>query len=256
MSAPTPSPDKASERSGILPRAGLSMRRRPQLSDEVAGHLRSSIMSGALRPGDFIRLDETAAELGVSVTPVREALLTLRGEGMVESAPNRGYRVSPLNRSDIDDIFWLQGQIAVELALRAVDRVTAEDLVRLAELNERLRQLVVLPGGVAPDVERIADAEFDFHREVNRIADSPKLAWFLNNAARSIPYRLYARDAGWGTKAVAAHTKLIEAMRVRDHNDAITQTLVQFDDAAARLVEHRRRVVSDGAVAQDGPLPI
>ena len=98
---------------------------------------------------------------------------------------------------------------------------------------------------VAADLERIADAEFDFHREVNRIAGSPKLAWFLNNAARVIPYRLYARDTGWGTKAVTAHTKLIEAMRVRDHNEVITQTLVQFDDAAERLVEHRRRVVTD-----------
>ncbi len=117
--------------------------------------------------------------------------------------------------------------------------------MRLAELNERLRSLVALPGGAVPDVERIADAEFDFHREVNRIAGSPKLAWFLNNAARVIPYRLYARDTGWGTKAVAAHAKLIEAMRVRDHNEVITQTLVQFDDAAERLVEHRRRVVTD-----------
>lgn len=242
MAAPAPSPRAATGQRGIPPRVGSAMRRRPQLSDEVASHLRGAIMSGALRPGDFVRLDETAAELGVSVTPVREALLTLRGEGMVESAPNRGYRVSPLTKTDIDDIFWLQGQIAVELALRAVDRATADDLSRLAELNERLRMLVVLPDGVAPDVERIADAEFDFHRELNRIADSPKLAWFLNSASRTIPYRLYARDPGWGTKAVGAHTELIEAIRAQDHNEAITQTLVQFDDAAARLVEHRRRV--------------
>ncbi|UYP19289.1 GntR family transcriptional regulator [Rhodococcus sp. Z13] len=226
-------------------RSGAPMRRRPQLSDEVARHLRGSIMSGVLRPGDFIRLDETAAELGVSVTPVREALLTLRGEGMVESAPNRGYRVAPLTRQDIDDIFWLQGQIAVELALRAVDRVTSEDLGRLTELNERLRMLVSLPEGVSPDVERIADAEFDFHRELNRIADSPKLAWFLNAAARTIPYRLYARDTDWGTLAVRSHTALIDALGRQDHNEVITQTLLQFEDAAARLAAHRQRVGID-----------
>ncbi len=84
------------------------IRRRPQLSDDVAAHVRNLIMSGGVRPGDFVRLDETAAELGVSVTPVREALLTLRGEGLVELVPHRGYVVSPLDRSDIDDIFWLQ----------------------------------------------------------------------------------------------------------------------------------------------------
>ncbi len=59
--------------------------RREQMSDEVAGHLRAAIMSGTLLPGTFIRLDETAAQLGVSITPVREALRTLRGEGMVLS---------------------------------------------------------------------------------------------------------------------------------------------------------------------------
>lgn len=196
-------------------------------------------MAGTLRPGDFVRLDETAAELGVSVTPVREALLTLRGEGMVESAPNRGYRVSPMTRADIDDIFWLQGQIAVELALRAVDRADDDDLEKLTARNDALRRLVTLPVGSMPDVERIADAEFEFHRELNRIARSPKLAWFLNTAARAIPYRLYARDSAWGSLAVESHERLIAAMRARDHNEAITQTQLQFDDAAARLLSHR-----------------
>ena len=64
--------------------------RRAQLSDEVAGHLRAAIMSGTLRPGMFVRLDETAAQLGVSITPVREALLKLSGEGMVQLEPHRG----------------------------------------------------------------------------------------------------------------------------------------------------------------------
>ena len=77
--------------------------RRPQLSEEVAGHLRSQIMSGALRPGSFVRIEDTAAELGVSATPVREALVTLRGEGLVEQIPRRGYRVGELRREDVED---------------------------------------------------------------------------------------------------------------------------------------------------------
>ena len=68
--------------------------RREQMSDEVAGHLRAAIMSGTLLPGTFIRLDETAAGLGVSITPVREALRTLRGEGMVLLEPHRGHVAS------------------------------------------------------------------------------------------------------------------------------------------------------------------
>ena len=60
--------------------------------DEVAALLRVEIMTGALHPDAFVRLDETAARLGVSITPIREALRTLRGEGMVELEPHRGIR--------------------------------------------------------------------------------------------------------------------------------------------------------------------
>ena len=98
--------------------------RREQLSDEVAARLRTGIMTGTLRPGTFIRLDETAAELGVSITPVREALRTLRGEGMVQLEPHRGHVVVPLSRGDIEDIFWLQATIAKELAATAAERIT------------------------------------------------------------------------------------------------------------------------------------
>src|SRR5512139_3740092 len=93
--------------------------RRGQLSDEVATRLRADIMTGTLRPGTYIRLDETAAALGVSITPVREALRTLRGEGMVQLEPHRGHVVAPLSRRDVEDIFWLQAAIAKELAAAA-----------------------------------------------------------------------------------------------------------------------------------------
>ncbi|MBH0123222.1 GntR family transcriptional regulator [Rhodococcus sp. NPDC003382] len=221
---------------------GTGSARRPQLSDEVAAHLRGSIMSGELRPGDFVRLDETASDLGVSVTPVREALLTLRGEGMVESVPNRGYVVAPFGSGDVADVFWLQGRIAVELALRVVDRAKEADLDRLDELNQALAAAVSSSRGGDPDVERIADAEFVFHRELNRLAHSPKLAWFLGSAARNTPYRLYAGDIGWGERAVESHRRLIAALRTRDRDAVRGETLSLFDDAAKRLVTHLERV--------------
>src|SRR5690349_13473691 len=112
--------------------------RRGQLADEVAGHLRDLIMAGRLRPGDFIRLEEIAAELGVSITPVREALLTLRGEDMVELVPRRGYVVAPLSRQDVQDLFRLQADIAGELAARATTRLGEAELTELAELQGEL----------------------------------------------------------------------------------------------------------------------
>ena len=112
--------------------------RREQLSDEVAARLRTDIMTGTLRPGTFIRLDETAAALGVSITPVREALRTLRGEGMVQLEPHRGHVVVPLTRGDIDDIFWLQATIAKELAATAAERITDAQIDELERLNDGL----------------------------------------------------------------------------------------------------------------------
>src|ERR1700754_5020420 len=137
--------------------------RREQLSDEVAARLRADIMTGTLRPGTFIRLDETAAQLGVSITPVREALRTLRGEGMVQLEPHRGHVVVPLTRGDVEDIFWLQGIIAKELAATATEQITEAEIDDLERLNDALAATVE-----KGDVEEIASAEFAFHRAFNR----------------------------------------------------------------------------------------
>jgi DNA-binding GntR family transcriptional regulator len=209
------------------------MRRRPQLSEEVAGLLRNRIMSGAIRPGEFIRMDETAVELEVSVTPVREALLTLRGEGMVNLAPHRGYVVAELSRQDVRDIFWLQGVMAVELAIRIAGTITPAQLDQLTQLNEELHD--VLATGRASD---ITTAEFEFHRVHNRIATDGKLAWFLLNATRYTPHDLYANDPQWGQVAYDSHVRLIDAYRHGDRDEVVEQTRRQFTDGAQRLMAH------------------
>lgn len=193
-------------------------------------------MSGALRPGTFIRLDETAAELGVSVTPVREALLKLRGEGMVQLEPHRGHVVLPLTPQDIDDIFWLQATIARELAEAATANVTDADIDELDRINNSLQDAV----GTS-DPETVAGIEFAFHRVFNQASGRIKLAWFLLNAARYMPVLVYAADPQWGVAAVDNHRKLIAALRRRDTPAVIEHTMWQFTDAARRLTEMRER---------------
>jgi DNA-binding GntR family transcriptional regulator len=206
--------------------------RRAQLSDEVASHLRAAIMSGALRPGTFIRLDETAAKLGVSVTPVREALLKLRGEGMVQLEPHRGHVVLPLTREDIDDIFWLQATIAKELAATAAQRITDAEIGELERITEVMAAAVA-----AADTEAIAAAEFAFHRAFNHATGRIKLAWFLLHVARYMPLTIYAADPEWGASTVDNHRKLVEALRRRDATAVVELTHWQFTDAARRLTE-------------------
>lgn len=203
---------------------------REQLSDEVAGHLRVRIMSGSLRPGTFIRLDETANELGVSITPVREALRTLRGEGMVQLEPHRGHVVSAFTRGDIEDIFWLQAVIAGQLARSAAERIT----------DDQIDELELLAATVATAIERrdtaqVVDAEFAFHRAFNRASGRIKLAWFMLHAARYLPPHIYAEDPQWGRGAVSNRRELIEALRRHDVDTVVRLTDDQFTDGAQRL---------------------
>jgi DNA-binding GntR family transcriptional regulator len=210
--------------------------RRSQLSDEVAAHLREAIMTGVLRPGTFIRLDETAARLGVSITPVREALLTLRGEGMVALEPRRGYVVQPLSRQDIADIYWLQATIAKELVSSAADRLTAEQIDELERANEALEAAVA-----EGDPATVGAAEFAFHRLLNRGAGRIKLAWFLLHAARYMPPQIYVTDPSWGANAVDTHRRLIEALRRRDKATLAELSAAEFNDGVHRLLEQLER---------------
>ncbi len=205
--------------------------RREQLSDKVANRRRADIMTGTLRPGTYIRLDETAAALGVSITPVREALRTLRGEGMVQLEPHRGHVVVPLTRTDVEDIFWLQGTIAKELAATAAERITDAEIDELEELN----------GALAAAIERgnareIASAEFAFHRAFNLSTGRIKLAWFLLHVARYLPGRIYAGDPHWGAAALGSHRELIAALRRRDAATVVRLTGGEFTDGAQRLI--------------------
>jgi DNA-binding GntR family transcriptional regulator len=216
----------SAQRDGRLPL------RRAQLSDEVAGHLRAAIMSGALRPGTFIRLDETAAKLGVSATPVREALLKLRGEGMVQLEPHRGHVVLPLSRQDVDDIFWVQATIAKELAASAAERITDAEINELEQLTDVLTAAVA-----AGDIDAIASTEFAFHRAFNHTTGRIKLAWFLLHVARYMPLVVYAADPQWGGAAVQNHREVIAALRRRDTAAVVAHTIWQFTDGARRLTE-------------------
>ena len=206
---------------------------RPQLSEEVAAALRGRIMSGELRPGTRIRLEEVAAQLGVSITPVREALLTLRGEDMVELEPRKGYVVAPLSKQDVLDLFQLQGNIAGELAARVAERVTEAELAELTMTNQLL--LRAIRGRRTVDIEHL---EFAFHRSINLIAQARKLSWFLHVATRYTPARFYAADPGWRAGAREDHQELLAAFAAPDPGAARAVMTRHFTDGAQLLIKH------------------
>src|ERR1700741_2798519 len=138
---------------------------RPQLTDEVASYVRELIMSGKLRPGDFIRQERIADELELSATPVREGLLSLRGEGFVELKPRRGFVVAPLSASDVRDLFTAQALLAGELGSRATARMTPDELRELDQVHRALRKAAAAGDGGA-----VESLNHDFHRRINLIA--------------------------------------------------------------------------------------
>src|ERR1700759_5117465 len=97
-------------------------------------------MSGHWRPGEFIRQERIAEELELSATPVREGLLSLKGEGFVQLKPRRGFVVAPLSAADVRDLFTAQARLAGELVCRAAGRISDEDLSELKSIHEALRQ--------------------------------------------------------------------------------------------------------------------
>ncbi|MBB4761616.1 GntR family transcriptional regulator [Actinoplanes digitatis] len=205
----------------------------PQLSESVATLLRDRIMSGQLRPGERIRLEEVAQETGLSITPVREALLMLRAEDMVELQPRRGHVVAPLSRQDILDVFGLQGDIAGELAARVAAGITPDQLAELRRQHEKLRR-----AAQSRQVSRVEQLEFEFHRTINRLAGARKLSWMLRAAMRYTPTRFYAADPEWRSAMVTDHDALLDALEAGDPAAIRPIMARHFTDGAQRLVKH------------------
>src|SRR3954463_13217521 len=109
---------------------------RQQLPEEVASYVRELIVSGEVRPGKFLRLEPIAEAVGVSNTPVREGLLSLRSEGFIQLVPRRGFVVAPFSKRDVRDIFWAQAQLGGELAARAAKTSSPELIAQLESINQ------------------------------------------------------------------------------------------------------------------------
>ncbi|MBW8486183.1 GntR family transcriptional regulator [Actinomadura parmotrematis] len=207
--------------------------RRRQLGDEVADHIRELIMSGQVRPGEFVRLERIAGDLGISVTPVREALLALRGEGFVTLEPRRGFRAAPLTRADVHDLFEAQAYFAGELAARAAASLTPAGLAELEGLQAELER-----AAAARDPAAIEDANHRFHRAVNLAAGSPKNAWLLGLVARYAPRRFYPSIEGWPQASVDDHGSVLAALRSGDAGAARHAMRAHIRHAGALLVGH------------------
>lgn len=189
--------------------------RRQQLPEEVATYVRELIISGAVRPGEFLRMEPIAEAVGVSNTPVREGLLSLRSEGFVQLVPRRGFVVAPFTRQDVRDLFWAQAQLGSELAARAANKISPERISTLEAILEQFEK-----ASAAGDKQGVAELGHAFHREINLAADSHRLALLLGAVANHLPNRFYASIEAQVADSGNDHPALVAALRKRNANQA------------------------------------
>lgn len=217
---------------------------RPQLPEDVARHVRRRIFDGTFRAGEYLRLDQMAVELGISVTPVREALLNLCAEGLLVQRPRRGFMVLELTARDMADVANVQAFIGGELAARAAENITGDQLSRLRAIQLELEQAYE-----ANDLERTVRLNHEFHRLINVAADSPKLTQFMSGITRYAPESIFPTLSGWAMQSKRDHRRVIAAFEVGDVALARSAMAEHFTVGVLPLTDH---LVERGVIVEAG----
>jgi DNA-binding GntR family transcriptional regulator len=207
-------------------------------------YLLKDIMHGRLRPGQRLIAQELAERLGVGRTPIREALITLTGIGVVEIRPNRGAVVRSVRAREVRDIYLLRRALECEAVRAACGRVAEEEL---RELAAELRRLI---GAVADNRDRlIADAQALDNRLHDVIAESCGNAFLLDELNRlKLLYRAF-RESAYEQKG-PVDTLLRKDVEARQHL-AIVEALIARDRKAA-VVAMSRHII--GAIRYLGDI--
>lgn len=189
-------------------------------------------MSGNLRPGAPVLAEVLADELGMSTTPAREGLQSLRVEGFLDLIPRHGFQVAPLSADDIRDLFRIQALIAGELAARAAASASAHELAELEALHHEL-----IAAGSRGDTKLVEEKNHAFHRQVNLMANSRKSAWALGLLSRYVPREFYGTIPGWYETTMQDHAHLLQLLKDRDAAGARAAMEQHIGEAGEQLAE-------------------
>jgi DNA-binding GntR family transcriptional regulator len=186
-----------------------------KLGERIASQLRDEIIAGQIEPGEPLRLMALAEQLGVSTTPVREALAILERQGLLYSQLHRGFRVTKITPRDIADVYSLHASISGLLTERATRRLSEEDLDELEELDHA-QQEATKKG----DAVEAADLNYELHRRIHLSSDAPLLLRFLRETTPFVSRRSDPDIPGWVQQRIEGHGEILDAMRRRDGKEA------------------------------------
>ena len=183
------------------------------LRDVVFKTLRQSILTGELKPGERLMEIHLADKLGVSRTPIREAIRQLELEGLVVMLPRRGAQVAHITEKSMSDV--LEVRLALdELSVKlACERITDEEIVRLREACLDFEKAVD-----SADIRNITSADVAFHDIIFAASRNMRLIQMMNNLAEQMyRYRFeYIKDdSGWQS-LITEHRMITDAIAMRD----------------------------------------
>jgi DNA-binding GntR family transcriptional regulator len=202
-----------------------SVPRRQNLREQVAHALRAALVAGEMRPGVIYSAPMLAAQFGVSPTPVREAMLDLAKEGLVEAVRNKGFRVVALSERDLDEINQVRELIEVPTIAGLAGKVSAEAVERLRGIAEE-----IVDAAERGETLAYIDADRRFHLELLGLAGNAHLVEVVRELRDRA--RLYGVSelAGRGQLGPSAHEHvelldLIVSGRASDAEDLMRRHL-------------------------------
>jgi DNA-binding GntR family transcriptional regulator len=213
----------------------------------AAAAVRELILRGEFVPGDRLGEAELAERLGMSRTPIREALSRLAAEGLVETTPNRGSRVTSWTVEELADVFHLRSTIEPRLTSLAAAAATTAEIDELGAMAERM--VVVGSPGPDQDLDSLVPLNRDFHERLVTIAAAPALAVALAGAVRApiVLRNFHTYDVASLRRSLGHHLEIVAAMRAEDPEWAGAVMAAHIRNARAVMVRAARDAAAHAA---------
>jgi DNA-binding GntR family transcriptional regulator len=201
-------------------------------NESIADSLRADILRGKLRSGQALRQDEIAAQFGISKIPVREALVLLKAEGLVNFYPNRGAFVSEISAAEADEIYVMRIALETAALARAIPHLTVADLKRAEEILRAIDR--------EENIAKWGELNWEFHAALYAPAALPRLMETIRtlhtNIARYLV--LYLAGMAYQKKSQKQHRAILEACRHGDTENAVSYLEDHLRDASTHLVAY------------------
>ena len=205
------------------------------LRDVVFNTLRQAILKGELKPGERLMEIQLANKLGVSRTPVREAIRKLELEGLVLMIPRKGAEVAEITRQDMENVLEVRTALE-ELAVKdACDHITDAQLSELKKASNEFKK-ALLEG---KDLVTCADADMHFHDVILSATNNRRLIQMLNNLSEQMyRYRMeYLKDERTHKTLIEEHDAIRRALKKHDKVKAGAAIRVHIDNQKRSILE-------------------